>query len=149
MQSYIFDFKKNTSLMRKGWNKEFDVGDMGASSFHIVLVDGNCKDNFSECVDSDGKLIYSNSQKISQECELVYVATGNTESLVLNEDCTFEFNGEDYPESFKFKGAFLTTDENYVLGYSINQYSLQITTQMKFEKGLVFFDITEGVFDGE
>ena len=68
---------------------------------------------------------------------------------MLDDDVTFEFDGETYPESFDMKGAFLTTADGYVLGYSINQFSLTITTQMIFEKDLVFFDIIEGVLNGE
>ena len=47
------------------------------------------------------------------------------------------------------KGAFLTTYDDYVLGYSINQFSITITTQMIFEDGLTFYDIVDGVYNGE
>jgi len=132
----------------KKWNKEFDVEDIGTNCFYIVLVDDNCADNFSDCINQEGKLIYTNNQRISQECELAYVTNRNTESIVLNADCTFEFDGVTYPESFKFKGAFLTTDSGFIMGYSINLYSLEITTELTFEKDLVFYDIVEGVSNG-
>ena len=148
MQSYIFDFKKSTKFLKK-WNKEFDVEAFDSSTFQITLVDGECANNFSDCVDSDGQLIYTSTHSISAECELDYVVQDNTESIVLKEDCTFDFDGETYPTSFKMKGAFLTTDTGFVLGYSINQYTLEITTQMIFEKDLTFFDIVEVVSDGE
>lgn len=148
MQSYIFDFRKSTTFLKK-WNKEFDVEDFGNSTFYIVLVDENCNDNFSECINQDGQLIYDNTHSIKSECELSYVVNDNTESIVLAADCTFDFNGEDYPTSFNMKGAFLVNEDNYVLGYSINQYAIYITTQMIFEQGLTFYDIVEGILDGE
>ena len=135
--------------MRK-WNKEFDVEDIGGNCFYIVLVDDNCEDNFSDCVNADGQLIYDESHMITAECELAYDVSDTRESIILNADCIFDFAEDDsLPDSFKFKGAFLVTDARYVLGYSINQYSLEITTQMIFEKDLRFFGIVESVSNGE
>ena len=136
--------------MMKKWNKEFDVEDMGANCFYIVLVDDNCEDNFSDCVNADGQLIYDESHMLTAECELAYVVDNNKESIVLNEDCIFDFaEDSSLPDSFKFKGAFLVTDARYAMGYSINQYSLELTTQLVFEKDLRFFDVLEAVSDGE
>ena len=70
-------------------------------------------------------------------------------NYTLSKNFTIQNDGETYPTSFKMKGAFLTTDTGFVLGYSINQYTLEITTQMIFEKDLTFFDIVEVVSDGE
>ena len=131
------------------WNKEFDVEDMGTNCFYIVLVDDECDNNFSDCINQDGQLRYSNQHYISVECELKYTINNNAEQIALADDVTFDFDGTTYPESFNMKGAFLTTDSGYVMGYSINQYSINITTQMIFEKDLIFFDMVEGVSNGE
>ena len=147
MQSYIFDFRKSPTFLKK-WNKEFDVEDLGNGSFYIALVNDSCADNFSECVDSDGILIYSD-EALFNGCSLEYVVNGNTESIKLAEDCTFTFDDTEYPPRFNMKGAFLINEDHYVMGYSINQYSIPITTQMIFEAGLSFYDIVEGVLDGE
>lgn len=124
---------------------------IGTNCFYIVLVDDICDDNFSDCINQDNQLKYSNNHYVSAECELKHEVNGEVESIILNEDCTFTFDGEGTnPESFNMKGAFLTTDSGYVMGYSINQYSINITTQMIFEKGLIFYDIIEGSgIDGE
>ena len=148
MQSYIFDFRKSPTFLKK-WNKEFDVEDFDNSTFYIVLVNDVCADNVSECIDNNGQLVYSGSNIISNSCELEYVINGNTESIALKEDCTFTFDDTTYPAHFNMKGAFLVNEDNYVLGYSINQYSLYITTQMIFEAGLIFYSIVESVLDGE
>ncbi len=138
----------------KKWNKEFDVEDTVGDTtvldqtFKIILVNGDCRDNFLECV-TDGVLNYSGSQIVSAECNLRYETNNNSESIVLDDDVTFDFDGETYPESFPMKGAFLTTYDDYVLGYSINQFSITITTQMIFEKDLAFFDVIEGGLNGE
>ena len=147
MQSYVFDFKKNPSLMSK-WNKEFDVEDIGTNCFYIVLVDDICDDNFADCLD-DGQLRYSDGHTIKAECSLEYVINNNAESIVLDGDVTIDFADEEFTDGFKMKGAFLTTDSGYILGYSINQFSINITTQMIFEDGLTFFDVIEGGLNGE
>lgn len=130
------------------WNKEFDVEDIGTNCFYIVLVDDVCYDNFADCLNNDGQLIYSDAHTIKAECSLEYVTGNTTESVVLDGDVTIDFADEGYDDGFKMKGAFLTTDSGYVMGYSINQFSLNITTQMIFEDGLTFYDIVEGGING-
>ena len=151
MQSYIFDFRKSTSFMTKGWNKEFDVADLGANCFYIALVDDNCANNFSDCINADGQLIYNESHMVMAECELEYdVVRDSVENIVLADDCSFEFAEDELlPDSFNMKGAFLLVDDRYVMGYSINNYSVNITTQMVFEKGLIFYNVIEGGLSGE
>ena len=150
MQSLIFDFKKSPTFFKK-WNKEFDVEDIISDSdtinadFNIVIVDDVCDDNIEDCIDSNGELVYSSPHILSKTCALDYKEEGLERCYIsLNQDVTFDFE-ELSVENFSLKGAFLTTEGGYVLGYSINQYSLNVTYQMIFEEGLIFFDIIEGV----
>lgn len=131
------------------WNKEFDVEDIGTNCFYIVLVDDVCDDNFSDCINSDGQLRYSESNMISASCSLEYVTNNTVESIKLDGDVTIDFVDEGFTDGFKMKGAFLTTDSGYIMGYSINQFSINVTTQMIFEDGLTFYDIVDGVYNGE
>lgn len=146
MQSLIFDFRKSPTFLQK-WNKEFDVEDIEATCFYIVLVDDICDDNFSDCVNQDNQIKYSEDHLISSECYLKYVIDGTNEKIALDGDVTIDFDGETNPESFSLKGAFLTNDNGYIMGYSINQQSFNVTNQMIFEDDLVFFDIIEGVLN--
>ena len=145
MQSYIFDFKKSPSFFRKGWNKKFDVDDLSNETINIVLVDDICDDNISDCINGEGELIYSSPNILSENCTLNFVDEDENRSYIqLDDDVTFELE----ETNFNMKGAFLTTSDGYVIGYSINQYSLNITNAMIFEKDLIFFDIVESVING-
>ena len=150
MQSLVFDFKKSPTFFQR-WNKEFDVEDLDANgiinaTFKIVIVDDVCEDNIEECLNSSGQLTYSSPHTITQDCSLKYTREGlEREYISLNGDVHFIF---EEGENFSLKGAFLTTNGGYVLGYSINQQSLNITNEMIFEDTLIFFDIIEGVIDG-
>lgn len=140
MQSYIFDFRESPSFRRK-WNKEFDIEAMGETCFNIVLVDGNCDDNIEDCLNADLQLKYDESNMKQESCSLEYhVNSQYNDSIRLSSAVTFEL-GE---EMFEMKGAFITTDSGYVMGYSINNYSVNITNQMIFEKDFVLWDIVEG-----
>ena len=144
MQSYIFDFKKSPSFVRK-FNKEFDVEDIDTKCFYLVLLDDLCLDNLSDCLNSEGKLNFTDEQmqihSQEKEVNLVYSESEDYVGIIsLKEDTTFEFGDT----NFRFKGAFLRTNSGYVLGGSVNTYSVNITNQMIFEKDLKFFEIVEG-----
>lgn len=145
MQSFIFDFKKSPTFFTKGWNKKFDVDDLSNETINIVLVDDICDDNISDCIDSGGELIYTSSNTLSENCTLNFVEEDENRCYIqLDDDVTFDLDND----NFSMKGAFLTDSSGYVIGYSINQYSLNITNEMVFEKDLIFFDIVEGVLNG-
>lgn len=144
MQSYIFDFKKSPSFVRK-FNKEFDVEDIDTKCFYLVLLDDLCPDNLSDCLNSEGKLNFTDEQmqihSQEKEVNLVYSESEDYVGIIsLKEDTTFEFD----ITNFRFKGAFLRTNNGYVLGGSVNTYSVNVTNQMIFEKDLKFFEIVEG-----
>lgn len=148
MQSYIFDFRKSPSLIQK-WNKEFDVEEIDTTCFYLYLLDDICYDNIKQCLDSEGKFIFTNTQmtahSVNQPCYLKSThVTDTIDNIILKDDVTFTF-GEN---NFAMKGAFLVTDSGYVMGYSINTYSVNVTNQMIFEAGLEFFEIIEGAYNG-
>ena len=141
MQSYIYDFEKSPTFFKK-LNKEFDIECTGVNCFYIVLVDDICQDNIEDCINSDGQLLYddvTHTKKAS--CVLKYNDIDkDTAQIVLDGDVTFNLGANMFP----LKGAFLVNDNGYVLGYSIETTSFNVTNQMIFEDGLIFWDITEG-----
>lgn len=150
LQSYVFDFRKSPSFLRK-WNKEFDVEAMESSSFNIYLLNDICYDNIEQCVDENtGKFVFSseqlqaNSLVLPCQLELKYI-DNDVSDIVLKEDTEHTFDAD---ENFAMKGAFLVTDEGYVMGYSINSQSVNITNRIIFEKRLTFWNIVEGVLNG-
>lgn len=152
MQSFIFDFKKSPSFLDK-WNKEFDVEAINTNCFYIVLVDDICDDNILDCLNPDKQLKYSEEHLLPMECSLNYVKDGVDSYIRLDGDVDIVFpytdNNSISHESFNMKGAFLTTDSGYVIGYSINTYSLNINTEFIIEDGLTFWSIIEGGIYGE
>ena len=147
MQSYIFDFKKSPSFMRK-WNKEFDVEDIGTNCFNIVLVDDVCDDNIEDVLNLDGQIKYNESHLIIAECGLNYVIDDDShEHIILNGEVEIDFADLDI-DDFNMKGCFITNDGGYVMGYSINTFSLNISNGIIFENGLYLWSIIEGEVNG-
>ena len=113
--------------------------DIGTNCFYIVLVDDICDDNITDVLNIDGQIRYDSSHLLSEECELSYVETGDNADITLDGDVEFTLSND-----FPLKGAFLTNDAGYVIGYSINTYSFNISTGITFEDGLFFFSLVEG-----
>ena len=139
MQSLIFDFKKSPYFFRK-WNKEFDVEDIETNCFYIILVDDSCEDNIEENLNQDHQLIYDSEHMIREECLLKYEETDTNEDITLDGDVEITLESD-----FKMRGCFLCADSGFVLGYSINTYSLNISSAITFEDGLFFFSLTDEV----
>ena len=145
MESCIFDFDKSPSFMMK-WNKEFDVEDIGTNCFYIVLVDDECDDNIEQVLDEEKKIRYSEEHLLSLSCNLKYEDDGDNAIISLDGDVTHTFADG---ESFDMKGVFVTNERGYVMGYSINQYSMNINNQFTMEYGLKLWSILEGKLNGE
>ena len=131
------------------WNKEFDVEEIETTCFSLYLLDDICPDNIGQCLDSDGKFSFNDTEmtehSVSQSCYLTSNHVSDTvDNITLRDDVTFTFGDS----NFAMKGAFLVTDSGYVMGYSINTYSVNVTNQMIFEAGLEFFEIIEGAYNG-
>lgn len=138
MQSYILDFIKSPSFFLK-WNVDFSIATMGTDTFRIVLVDDVCQDNIENCINNDGELLYTGAHIQSENCSLSYVESGNTVTISLANEVSFDLTDV----QFSMKGVFLTTDSGYVMGYSINPISVNVTNSVIFEEGLVFWTIME------
>lgn len=123
--------------------------EIGATCYYLILLDDICEDNIEDCLNEDKQLKYTDAQmqahsKIAQ-CNLTYTDNNvDVARIVLDGDVVFNFN----EDNFAFKGAFLVTNAGYVMGYSINPYSVNVTNQMIFEDGLKFYEIVEGAING-
>lgn len=145
MQSFVFDFEKSPTFFKK-WNKEFDVEDIGTNCFYIVLVDDICDDNISDVLNLDGQIKYSSDHLLSTECNLTYNEIDvDTAEIKLNGSVDIDFDDLTI-DDFDMKGCFLTNDAGYVIGYSINTRSLNISNEFILEDGLVFFTLVRGLY---
>lgn len=141
----VFDFDKSPSFYRK-WNKEFDVEDINSNCFYIVIVDDICEDNINDCINNDGQLLYSESSHVlKEECSLMYSETSNGDNADIRLNGTVTFN---LSSDFSLKGIFIVNDSGYVLGSSINTYSLNVSDALTLEDGLYFWSLVEGVING-
>lgn len=152
MESCIFDFDKSPTFMMK-WNKEFDVEEIATNCFYVVLVDNICDDNILDCLNADKQLRYSSEHLLMLQCSLSYTDDGDSSYITIAEDVTitFPYTDEHHTaiESFDMKGVFVTNDAGYVMGYSINTYSLNINTQFTIEEGLKLWSVLEAINNGE
>lgn len=143
MQSFVFDFEKSPTFFKK-WNKEFDVEDINSNCFYIVLADDVCDDNIEDVLNADGQVKYDESHLIQELCRLNYVEVDkDTAHILLDGETSISLVND-----FNMKGCFLTTDSGYVIGYSINTFSLNISSGIIFEDGLYFFSLVEGDVNG-
>ena len=152
MQSVVMDFKKSPTFMRK-WNKEFDVEDIGTNCFYIVLVDDICDDNISDCLNTDNQIKYSEEHCLPVEVTLKYEEQNDNAYLTVDGDVSIIFPYTDTYHSaitsFNMKGIFVTNDAGYVMGYSINQYSVNVNTKFTIADGLKLWSLLEVVNNGE
>ena len=142
LDSFIFDFEKSPTFFKK-WNKEFDVDNLGSGTFNIVLVGEECPNNIEDCL--NGTALQSFSNALTESVDLVFDEIDrDTFSIKVDGDVVFDI-GED--NNFSLKAAFLTssnTTSNYVMGFSINQNSINVSNEVIFEDGLVFWSVAEG-----
>lgn len=142
LDSFIFDFEKSPTFFKK-WNKEFDVENLGSGTFNIVLVGEECPNNIEDCL--NGTALQSFSNALTESVDLVFDEIDrDTFSIKVDGDVVFDI-GED--NNFSLKAAFLTssnTTSNYVMGFSINQNSINVSNEVIFEDGLVFWSVAEG-----
>ena len=142
LDSFIFDFEKSPTFFKK-WNKEFDVENLGSGTFNIVLVGDECPNNIEDCL--NGTALQSFSDTLTESVDLIFDEIDrDTFSIKVDGDVVFDI-GED--NNFSLKAAFLTssnTTTNYVMGFSINQNSINVSNEVIFEDGLVFWSVAEG-----
>ena len=135
------------------WNKEFDVEDIGTDCFYIVLIDDVCDDNISDVLDIENKISYSEEHLLQLPCNLKYEDDGDNAYISIDGTVTLTFPYTDAHhtaiEDFNMKGVFVTNQSGYVMGYSINQYSMNISNQFILDDGLKLWSIMEGKYYGE
>ena len=108
----------------------------GASNFQLVFS-SYCPSSIGECVNGDGALNSSVTLTKVSDCGLKW----QDEIIKLSADVTWSIGDDIVP----LKAVFLR-DKNsgFVLGYSINNTPFEITNQLKLNKDLIFWSITNG-----
>ena len=139
--TYIFDFKR-TPTFWDNFNLSFLLTDMDGSSenFNFVFC-STAPSNIDECLDVDGSL---DSSKVTVtetvDCALLW----ENSCISVGSDATYTIGGVRVP----LKAIFLTDETTgFVMGYSINSNSFEVTNEVQFDEGTVLFTLYDG--DGE
>ena len=140
MQSFVLDFDKSPSFWHD-WNKKFCIDDFDSDEFKVVLVDDICKDNISECL-TNGILKYKDNTDniLEASCNLKYTESDDYDDLYIQLDGDVVFTLE---SDFSLKGLFIVNQDYYVMGASINTYSVNIATELTIEDGLYLWSLIE------
>lgn len=136
-QSYIFDFSRTPTFFEH-FNIDFHITDMDGSSvkFQLVIVEYG-GDNIDEYLDSDGLLNVTDNLLV-EDCKLncAFDDYGDL-TVTLAENVTFDIGDTNIP----LKAIFLRDKTTgYVMGYSINMVSFNVTNEVVFDDDVIFWN---------
>ena len=136
--SILIDWSRVPTFWRD-WNVKFKVDGMNGSTsnFNIVFV-SFAYDTIDECL-SGGKLKPEVLAGVSETipCGLLY---DDTELVKIADDVEWTIGDNIIP----IKAIFLTTDDGYVMGYSINISSFEVTNKLIIEKDTILWSFHSG-----
>lgn len=149
-QSLIFDFHCVDDFFEKRLNIGFNlISDMAhmedgeivtpATDKFNIVISSYSSNEVSDCIKSDGTINTSNVD-ISKnvDCGLSWI-DGN---IFLTDDAIINLSVD---EILPVKSIFLRNKSSgVVLGYSINTSSFDVTNQVQFDKGTVFWSLSNG-----
>ena len=139
--TYIFDFIR-TPLFFDEFNLSFLLSDMDGSSekFSFVFC-STAPSNIGECLNNDGTLDDSVVTVLDTvDCALLW----NDNCISVSGDATYTIGDTRVP----LKAIFLLDKTtSFVMGYSINSNSFEVTNEVQFDDGTVLYTFYDG--DGE
>lgn len=143
-QSYVFDFSRVPSFFEH-FNIDFHISDMDGSSakFQLVLAEygGNNIDEYldeSGCLDTD---IVSVDTILVEDCKLSCTFDDYGDATIkLAENVTFDIQDTLGDVNIPLKAVFLRDKTTgYVMGYSINIVSFNVTNAVVFDDDVIFW----------
>lgn len=137
IHSYLFDFTRVPSFF-ENWNIKFKVLEMNdTNNFQLVFCDYS-SDNISDCLNLDGTINTTNVN-IAQtvDCSLKW----ENEVISIRNNTTWNIGNN----KKLLKAVFLRhKNSGYVLGYSININSFDVTNTVTFEADTILWSIIDG-----
>lgn len=136
-QSFLVDWSRVPDFFTY-WNKQFDVDAMnGAVGNFEIIFSSYAPDNIQDCLSG-----FSLNENVvityDVDCGLVWDSDG---VISIFSDVIWNIGDEIVP----LKAIFLRNKANgFVLGYSINQTSFDVTNQVVLESGTVLWSIHTG-----
>lgn len=138
-QSFLVDWSRVKNFWR-AWNEEFTVQEMnGANNFQLVFS-SYTPNNIDDCLTNSGTLtqdVLATSTVI--DCGLTWDDNG---IISISNNVTWNIGHETI---IPLKAIFLRKKENgFVLGYSINQTSFDVTNKVIVDKDTVIWSFHSG-----
>ena len=138
-QSFLVDWSRVKNFWR-AWNEEFTVQEMnGANNFQLVFS-SYTPNNIDDCLTNSGTLtqdVLATSTVI--DCGLTWDDNG---IISISNNVTWNIGNETI---IPLKAIFLRKKENgFVLGYSINQTSFDVTNKVIVDKDTIIWSFHSG-----
>lgn len=138
-QSFLVDWSRVKNFWR-AWNEEFTIQEMnGANNFQLVFS-SYTPNNIDDCLTNSGTLtqdVLATSTVI--DCGLTWDDNG---IVSISNNVTWNIGHETI---IPLKAIFLRKKENgFVLGYSINQTSFDVTNKVIVDKDTVIWSFHSG-----
>ena len=149
-QSIIFDFHHVKDFFEKRLNigfslindmthKEGDeiISPVDANEKFEIIISSFSSNEVDDCINADGTLNTTNVDiSKSTDCGLSWL-DGN---ISLTEDATINLTID---EILPIKSIFLRKKNGVVLGYSINITAFEVTNQVQFDEGTIFWSLND------
>lgn len=137
--SFLVDWSKGYQFW-ENWNKKFDVDNMNGTVGNFKLYFSSyAYENFDDCIDASGHLVSTVIQQShAEDCGLIW--NNGESSIRISENVTWNIGDSVVP----LKAIFLTDVHGYVLGYSINTNSYDVTNQLIIDEGSYLWTFHEG-----
>ena len=139
--TYIFDFKRSPSFFDQ-FNKLFDLDNMDGNSDEFAFIFcSTAPSNISECILNDGTL---DTSKVTVADTVDCALSWEDNKISVASDTVYNIGNTKVPLK-----AFFLEDKStgFILGYSINGNSFEVTNKIQFDEGTVLFTLYDG--DGE
>ncbi len=134
-QSFLFDFQRSPSFL-DNFNVKFHLLEMNSSSNFQIVFSTYAPTNIQDCLNDDGTLNDDVTIQESVDCSLKW----ENEIISVRNDVTWNIGDAYYP----LKAVFVRNKSNgYVMGYSINITSFEVTNEVIFEEGTILWSFRD------
>ena len=134
-QSFLFDFQRSPTFL-DNMNVKFHLLEMNSSNNFQVVFSTYAPTNIEDCLSSDGTLNSDVTIQASLDCSLKW----ENDIISIRNDVTWNIGDTYYP----LKAVFIRNKSNgYVMGYSINITSFEVTNEVIFEEDTILWSFRD------
>lgn len=134
-QSFLFDFQRSPTFL-DNMNVKFHLLEMNSSNNFQVVFSTYAPTNIEDCLNADGSLNSDVTIQSSLDCSLKW----ENDIISIRNDVTWNIGDAYYP----LKAVFIRNKSNgYVMGYSINITSFEVTNEVIFEEDTILWSFRD------